>query len=672
MILVDVILPLAIADTYTYRVPESLCCPPVGVRVLVPLGSKQIVGIVAGEHTEPWDKPVALRDIIAVLDTIPIVSEEQLELWHWIADYYMCPLGDVMSAAMPAKVHDKQYTIEGYRSRVRAKSLIDSIEDPHPLTSSQQVAFTQIHEEWQQHPIVLLQGVTSSGKTEVYIHLIKEQMEQGRQVLYLVPEIALTTQLTNRLAKVFGDQLFVYHSRVSDARRMEMYRQLILANETEQKGRLILGARSAVFLPLKQLGLVIIDEEHEPSYKQQDPAPRYHARSVAIMIGQKAGAKVLLGTATPSVESRYNVERGKYGWVQMKERYQGLQLPHITIVDLKRQYQRKEMYGHFSDPLVLRMREELERGKQIILFQNRRGYAPYIQCVKCGAIPRCENCDVPLTLHMSQHRLVCHYCGYTAPLPNHCPTCGSELRLHGFGTERLEDEVKGLFPEARVDRMDWDTTRHKDDYQDIINRFARHEVDILIGTQMVTKGLHFDDVSLVAVLSADHLLSSPDFRSDERAYQMLEQVSGRAGRTEAQGEVIIQTFNPDHPLFDFLMNHDTEGIYQHQIEERQQYSFPPFYRQISLTLKHTNKERLQVAAHQLHERLKHTFGTRCSDIIAPLVPRVQRMHLLNINLRIEASGPIRRAKQMIAEHIAVVTACPECKGIQILADVDPL
>jgi len=627
------------------------------------------VGIVLGEHTDPLDARIRVRDIIEVLDPLPVLTPCQLQLWQWMAHYYLCPLGDVMAAALPAKALDRQYTLaETTRRRVKLPTYQGEVESLHALSPEQDTALKQILEAWLTHPTVLLQGVTSSGKTEVYMHLIDEQLRQGHQVLYLVPEIALTTQLTSRLQRVFGDQLRVYHSRISDAQRIETYRQQLL----DDQPRLIVGARSAVFLPFSHLGLVIVDEEHEPSYKQQEPAPRYHARSVVTMLAHLVGAKVLLGTATPSLESRYNAQQGKYGYVTLTKRYQGLQLPRIRLIDLKQQYHRKEMYGHFSDPLVERIREELSKGKQVILFQNRRGYAPYIQCTQCGAVPKCPDCDVSLTVHLSSRQLTCHFCGHTQAIPSVCPQCGGEMRIHGFGTERLEEEVHTLFPNARVARMDLDTTRKKDDYEHIITSFSEHEVDILIGTQMVTKGLHFDDVSLVAVLNADHLLSQPDFRSTERAYQMLEQVSGRAGRKGQQGEVIIQTFDAANPLYERLQQHDTEGMYRSELAERETYHFPPFFRQITILLRHSNEQRLLAAAATLHTQLRAVFSHRITDVITPSVARVQKLHLRQMNLRIEARANIDRAKHLLMQQVEYVEQLPQCKGIQILLDVDPL
>ncbi len=670
----DVILPLAIQDTYTYSVPDGMQVEA-GMRVVVPLVKKQMTGIVRRLHT---DLPAPLqadhiRPIIAPLDTMPVVTCEQLRLWQWISDYYLCPIGDVLAAALPRKVLDKQYSFQPTaRRRVRLPHFTGELKQPSPLTEQQQRAKADILHAWQTKRVTLLYGVTSSGKTEVYIHLIEEQLQQGKQVLYLVPEIALTTQLTDRLQSVFGDRLIVYHSRVSDTLRAETYRH-ILNPPTSQTGQLIVGARSAVFLPFRQLGMVIVDEEHETSYKQQDPAPRYHARSVAIMLGEQMDAHVLLGTATPALETLYNVQNGKYGLSRMNERFQGLQLPRITLIDLNRQYHRKEMYGHFSDPLVARIEEELQKNKQIILFQNRRGFAPYIQCTACGRVPSCPSCDVSMTLHrnLRGQYLQCHYCGYEMPVSAACPECGGQMHVHGFGTERIEDEVARFFPTARVARLDFDSTRKKETYQDIIRSFSTHEIDILIGTQMVSKGLHFDDVSLVAVLNADSLFNQPSYRSYERAFQMLEQVAGRAGRKGQQGEVILQTFDPQHPIFQHLQAHDYDRFYQWQMEERQQFRFPPFTHLITLTVKHKAEEKALQAANRLQSRLAEIFGTRCSGVMQPSITRLQNYHLRTIQLRIEQSGSFGKARQLLRDELNQLTHTKEGRNAIIQTDIDP-
>ena len=767
--LFDIILPLAIADVYTYNIPETIQYPLTGKRVLVPLGRKSIIGIIYRKHEGELPANIKVRDVLQIIDEEPIVTAEQLKLWNWLASYYMCTLGEVMAAALPSEIIDDNYSaattqyiqlapaylakeaqeqllgelkrakkqeqlvrdflrltqnyqverrvlleqsgvsgailrtliekgvfLEEQRPVSRLLQYTGEIQSPKTLDIQQSRALTAIQRAWEKTPVTLLHGVTSSGKTEVYIHLIDQALKQGKQVLYLVPEIALTTQLTDRLRAVFGDQLLVYHSKFSNAERVEIYNQVqhsskivqnsSILNDTERealnniehserreaRGRVILGARSAIFLPFNNLGLIIVDEEHEPSYKQQDPAPRYHARSAAIMMAYWYGAKVLLGTATPSIESYYNALSGKYGLVEMKERFQGLQLPQISMIDLQRQYHRKEMYGHFADPLVDRIREELAKGKQVILFQNRRGYAPVLQCTQCGEAPKCPNCDVTMTYHKATNSLVCHYCGHSTRIPSKCPKCGGEMRTQGFGTERLEEEIQGLFPEARVARMDLDSTRKKDAYQTIIDRFANHEVDILIGTQMVTKGLHFNDVSLVAVLQADSLLNTPDFRSYEQAFQMLEQVSGRAGRTGSQGEVMIQTFNPKNPVFEYLKTHDYEGLYQQQIAERELFKYPPYQRLIMLTLRHRDLGRLEAAATLLQQRLQQSFGERVSGVIIPSVTKISNQWVRQIRLRVETTANIAQAKALVKEHITFVQRQEKSKGTIILPDVDPM
>ena len=549
-----------------------------------------------------------------------------------------------------------------------------SVLQAHLLTPEQQQAVNAIRRAWQQTPTVLLHGVTSSGKTEVYIHLIQEQISQGKQVLYLVPEIALTTQLTDRLQAVFGNRLGVYHSRFSDRERVEIYKHVLAGNQYD----VVIGVRSSLFLPFKNLGLIIVDEEHDASYKQQDPNPRYHARTTALMLSSLFGAKTLLGTATPAVETYYNALNGKYGLVEMTQRFAGLSLPAIHLLDLKKAYHRKEMDGHFSTALSFRIREQLAAGKQVLLFQNHRGYNAYVECGECSYVPKCVHCDISLTEHRSvvpgqPSRLVCHYCGYSIPTPVVCPECGQgELKDRGFGTEKLEEEAKEFFPEARVARMDADSTQTKHAHEKLIRKFAAHEIDILVGTQMITKGLDFKDVSLVAVMKADSILNIPDFRAYERGYQMLEQVSGRAGRHGEAGHVIMQTADVDNPLFLQLKKHDYRAMYEEQLAQRKEYQYPPFHRIISVSLRHREPSRLDTAARTLHDRLRSVFGSRCSDVIIPAVSRVQSVYVRVLILKIEASAPYAKAKEMLAAEIRYVQSLPPCKGAQIVPDVDPM
>lgn len=643
--------------------------PAPGTRVVVPLMKKEVRGVVLRPHTDPIAPELTekIRPISAVVDNAPMVTPEQLHLWQWMSSYYMCTPGEVMAAALPGGL-DKRLIAPPKRRRVTLAPYDGPIEPEHPLTPAQQKSADEIGNFFTNgRSIVLLHGVTSSGKTEVYIHLIREQLRRGKNILYLVPEIALTTQLTTRLQRIFGDQLLVYHSRFSDAEREQIYHAA-----AKSEPHVVLGARSAVFLPLQHLGLVIVDEEHDPSYKQEEPAPRYHARAAAIMIAREQGANVLLGTATPSVESYHLAQRGTYGLVELHERYAGLQLPDIQLIDLKRQYTRKEMYDHFSDPLVERIREVLAANKQVILFQNRRGYAPQLQCTSCGRIPRCVQCDVPMTVHRQAGEMRCHYCGYHTPMPTRCPDCGGEMRIVGFGTERLEEEIQALFPEARVLRMDLDTTRNRNAYQDIINRFARHECDILVGTQMVTKGLHFDDVQLVAVLQADSILNQPDFRAYERAYQMLEQVAGRAGRKGQQGEVFIQTFDPDNPILDFVRRHDYKALYAQQISERQHFDYPPFHRLIRLQIRDHNSGRAHRVAGELQDYLHRIFGSRISGVIIPAVERIQAYTVRELTLRIEQQANLSEAKRRLREAIDHIFSISSNKNTKLIIDIDPL
>lgn len=674
MRLVDIILPLAIRDCYTYSVPDSLSIPAPGTRVVVPLMKKEVRGIVLREHTEPIEECLLakIRPILSVSESAPMVTKEQLALWQWMSEYYLCSLGEVMSAALPQGL-DKRLLNPPKRSRATLKPYTGPIDPAHVLSAAQQKNSDEIETFWTSgKDIVLLHGVTSSGKTDIYIHLIEAQLAAGKNVLYLVPEIALTTQLTSRLQRIFGDRLIVYHSRFTDAEREKRYKQISAFSSQHTENYVVLGARSAVFLPVSDIGLVIVDEEHDPSYKQAEPAPRYHARAAAIVLAKSHQAKVLLGSATPSVESYYLAQKGVYGLVTLTERFGGVELPQISLIDLRRQYERKEMYGHFSDPLVDTIRQCLADHKQVILFQNRRGYAPQLQCLQCGQPPRCVQCDVPMTMHKQANEMRCHYCGYRSPIPTICPTCGGEMKAVGFGTERIEDEIQTLFPEARVLRMDLDTTRNKDAYQDIINSFANHECDILVGTQMITKGLHFDDVRLVAVLNADPLFNQPDFRAYERAFQMLEQVAGRAGRKGTKGEVIIQTFDPSNAVLEMVRRHDYSALYEQQIAERKTFRYPPFHRIIRLQMRDHNSVRVHTAATQLQQYLTRIFGTRVSEVIIPNVERVQAYTIRELTLRIEAGANMAEAKRRLREAIDHVWSIPSNKNTKLIIDIDPL
>ena len=542
--------------------------------------------------------------------------------------------------------------------------------EPHPeqikmLNPAQQEAYNQILFSFLQKRVTLLHGVTSSGKTEIFIHLIQRELEQHRQVLYLLPEIALTVQMMQRLQRVFGNRLGIYHSKYSDAERVEIWQKQLSGNPYD----VILGARSAVFLPFQRLGLVIVDEEHETSYKQQEPAPRYHARSAAIMLG----AKVLLGTATPAMETYHNARTGKYGLVELKERYQGIELPEIQVVDTKDLQRRKMMNGPFSPLLLTKVREALERGEQAILFQNRRGWAPMLECNQCGWVPRCEHCDVSLTLHRNLNQLTCHYCGFSYQIPAACPACGNkELKGRGYGTEKIEDQIREIFPDARVARMDLDTTRTRNAYERIITDFSSGRTNLLIGTQMISKGLDFDRVSVVGILHADGMLNQPDFRAYEHAFMMMAQVSGRAGRKGKRGLVILQTKSPDLPIIQQVVRNDYTAFYQALAAERQAFHYPPFYRLIYVYLKHRRDEVVTTAGIELGSRLRQWFGDRVLGPDKPAVSRVKTLSIRKIVLKLETGIDMPRVRQYLALAQQQMLQDKRYSSLQIYYDVDPL
>lgn len=537
-----------------------------------------------------------------------------------------------------------------------------------PLSPQQQTAFEQIRGIWQKQDVCLLHGVTSSGKTEVYIHLINEQLKQGRQVLYLVPEIALTQQMTDRLRRIFGARLGVYHSKFSDAERVEIWKKQ-LSNEPYE---VVLGVRSSVFLPFRDLGLVIVDEEHETTYKQQEPAPRYHARSVAVMLAAYHKGKVLLGTATPSVESYYNAQSGKYGLVQMTERFGQVQLPHIEVVDLKEEYHKKRMYGPFSTALYDAIRDALSQGRQAILFQNRRGYAPMLECTACGWVPRCDRCDVSLTYHRGMHQLICHYCGNVYNVPFKCPSCGGEaLSKRGMGTERIEEEVTRFFPKARVARMDLDTTRSKHAYEQILTDFQEGKTDVLIGTQMVSKGLDFANVSVVGIMNADTMLNYPDFRAYERSFQLMAQVAGRAGRRGSQGLVILQTRNTDLPVIHQVMANDYASLYEEQATERQYFHYPPFCRLIYIYLRGRDEVAVIHAAEAMATGMRRYFAERVLGPEPPAVARVQSLHIRKLMLKVEPSLGVTQVRHCLYGVQQELIQQGLLHNVTLYYDVDP-
>lgn len=598
---------------------------------------------ITGSHTEEEVKEITQEELVNVSKTtVPIVKA-------------LCDRGILY-----------KYKVEvgrlGHGGEPRPENI-------RQLNEAQSNSYNGLLMQFMKKPVVLLHGVTSAGKTEIYIHLIQQAIDRGEQVLYLLPEIALTVQIMQRLQRVFGNRLGIYHSKYSDAERVEIWQKQMSRNPYD----VILGARSAVFLPFQKLGLVIVDEEHETSFKQQDPAPRYHARSAAIMLAQMYGAKTLLGTATPSMESYYNAKQGKYGLVELKTRYKGIELPEIEIVDVKDLRRRKIMKGLFSPPLIAAMREALANNQQIILFQNRRGFSHMVECKTCGWVPHCKNCDVALTYHKSLSMLTCHYCGYTYGVPQVCPSCSEhDLRGRGVGTEKIEVEIQTLFPEARVSRMDLDTTRTRNAYDRIITDFSLGKSDILIGTQMVTKGLDFDRVSVVGILDADTMLNKPDFRAYEHAFMMLSQVSGRAGRKGQRGRVFLQTKNAGLPLLAQVVNNDFSSLYKDLLEERQMFHYPPFYHIINVCLKHARENVVESAATELAWRLRQWFGARILGPDKPSVARVKQQNIRKIVIKIENKIDLAQVRLYLRQAQKQILEDKRYASLQVFHDVDPL
>ena len=752
---VDVVLPLPLDTTFTYRVPDALLGSLTeGMRVSVPFGnSKTYLALVVKVHDDAPE--FKAKDILAVMDDRPVVLPMQWQLWCWIAQYYMAPIGDVYNAALPVglknedgyrprtetyltlaaeyreelalhRVLDSMHrayaqhrafiaflhlshwdTLDGttpqttpvdvsrevlvnqsHVSATHVRALVDRglvvpyerevkrINDgdvPHPeeikpLSQPQQDAYNQIVFQHLQHDVVLLHGVTSSGKTEIYVHLMQKALDAHQQVLYLLPEIALTVQMRQRLQAVFGSRIGIYHSKYNDAERVEIWNKQLSSAPYD----IILGARSAAFLPFQRLGLVIVDEEHESSFKQQDPAPRYHARSVALMLARMSGAKTVLGSATPSMESLYNAQHGKYGYVPLTTRYGDIALPKVTVVDIRDLRKRKMMNGPFSPTLLSSIRKALAANRQVILFQNRRGFAPMIECKTCGWVPKCKNCDVSLTYHRGMNILTCHYCGYTYHLPDKCPACEErELKAVGFGTEKIEQQIAALFPEARLARMDLDTTHTRTAYERIIDDFSAGRTNLLIGTQMVTKGLDFKNVSVVGILQADNLINIPDFRAYEHAYMMMAQVSGRAGRQGEQGEVILQTRNPELPLIRQVVNLDWRSLYHQLCEERSTFRYPPFTRLMYVYLKHRDNDVVQSAAIMMGNMLKQQLGSRVLGPDRPPVAKVKTQHIRKLMLKIEPSLSLNDVRGCLHSIRSKVLAAKRFSAVQIYFDVDP-
>ncbi|WP_353779560.1 primosomal protein N' [Winogradskyella sp. 3972H.M.0a.05] len=573
-----------------------------------------------------------------------------------------------VSPAVIKSLIDKGILDEFYLKEDRISNNSADQDEIKTLNNDQEEALSQIKSLYDEKDVVLLHGVTSSGKTEIYTKLIQEVIESGKQVLYLVPEIALTTQLVDRLKSYFGDYISVYHSRYSLNERVELWNNLL---KNAQKAQVILGARSSIFLPFSNLGLVIVDEEHEQSYKQFDPAPRYHARDTAIVLANQFKAKVLLGSATPSLESYYNTKQDKYGLVELTRRFNNVLMPDIELVDLKDKQRRKLMKGHFSDRLLEEMEEALEKNNQVILFQNRRGYAPIVECLTCGTSPQCPNCDVSLTYHQYRNQLRCHYCGYNMAMLQNCMACGNPtLDSKGFGTEQIELEVKELFPDYKVARMDLDTTRGKHGYKKIISAFEQQEIDVLVGTQMLTKGLDFRNVKLVGIMNADTMLNYPDFRAHERSFQLMTQVSGRAGRTEARGKVLIQTYNPYHKILQQTASNDYSAMYLEQLDERHNYKYPPIYRLIKITLKHKDYNKVNQGAEWLSKSLRQYFGVHVLGPEFPPVSRIRNQYHKNILLKIPQNQSLKKTKEAVLKVKNSFLSIADFKSVKVVLNVD--
>ncbi|GHT75405.1 hypothetical protein AGMMS50262_10610 [Bacteroidia bacterium] len=669
---IDVILPVPLAGAFTYFVPPEVEAQllnrqtplETGSLVRVELGkNKQYTGVVYYIHTEEI-KDQNIKPVLEVITPEQLVLPVQFRFWEWLANYYLCELGEVSRSVLPAVIRAKEKPAKRKRQTKKEENPIVPL---HVLNEWQQTAFEQIQKGLAKKDVCLLYGVTSSGKTEIYTHLIDEILRTGKQVLYLLPEIALTTQLTNRLKQFFGDKLGIYHSKINERERTEIWNNLL----TGEGYQIILGVRSSIFLPFRNLGLVIVDEEHEPTYKQQDPAPRYQARNAAIFLAKLHQAKVVLGSATPSIETFYNAQTGKYAYVKLDKRFEETELPKMIPVNVKDLRRKKKMKTIFSPLLMEKMQEALDNGEQILLFQNRRGFAPGMVCRICDWTPKCRFCDISLTYHKQSNRLTCHYCGRTYHLPENCPECGSaEIRAVGYGTEKVEEDIQRLFPQAVTDRLDTDTAKSKKSLEEIISRFERGETNILIGTQMISKGLDFEKVSLVGILNADALMNFPEFRAYERAYQLMSQVAGRAGRRKKQGEVIVQTANPEHPLIQMVLQQDYEAMYAMQTEERQLFRYPPFFRLIQITLKHRKEETLKNLSREYANILREKLGDRVIGPDKPAVGKIQNLYLKRILLKIETTASLSMLREILEYAQKQIRNQPDYKYFVLQYDVE--
>ncbi|WP_396596661.1 primosomal protein N' [Dokdonia sp. R86516] len=812
---IDVILPIPVENTFTYLVSEAeYNYIQKGMRVAVPFGKKKVYASIVKNKHQVAPTIYEAKEIQQILDEDPIVTEEQLKFWSWIADYYMCTEGEVMRAALPkafllesetvirlkedglvideAALKDDEFLIYEalqHRSELKVHEVMDILDKKKilpsiqrlidqgviemqeeiyeqyvpklvkfitiapayegeqglttvleelsrapkqremvltffslkaktnkPISSQdlqkasgatasqlkalvdkgifqtyqkrqdrigfdgevfetkilnqyQQAAYEEIKSHFEDKDVTLLHGVTASGKTEIYVQLIEEMLESGDQILYLLPEIALTTQLIARLQTYFGERVAIFHSKYSVNERVEVWNNVL---KKLDKAQIIIGARSALLLPFRDLKFIVVDEEHESSFKQYDPAPRYHARDAAIVLGAMFKAKVLLGSATPSIETVYNAQQGKYGYVSLKQRHGGILMPEINLVDIKEKSKKREMTGHFSDTLIRAITDALALGEQVILFQNRRGFSPILECTTCGHAPQCPNCDVSLTYHKYRSQLRCHYCGYNIALQQKCMACGSaELTTKGFGTEQIELELKELYPDRSIARMDSDTTRGKYGFEKLITAFEQEQIDILVGTQMLTKGLDFRNVTLVGIMNADSMLNFPDFRAHERSYQLIAQVSGRAGRTEKQGKVLVQTYNPYHQILQQVSANKFEEMYKEQLEERRNFKYPPFHRLIRITLKHRDYQKIEEASIWLAKALRQTLG---SDAVlgpeTPSVARIRNQYRRNVLIKISRRQKLLETKKAIRRVVTSFNAIGPYRSVRLVIDVD--
>lgn len=721
----DIILPLAVPTCYTYRIPSTMLPTlKVGMLVNVPLGkSKHYNGIVLRVHGE-GQQGIAYKEIDKLLLPEPIVSEQQIELWNWISSYYMCKMGYVLNVAIPRALFNTSYKpvtvlmlrltdAETGKLTAKQKELVDYLKDNPEgvkLSDATEVASASVINTLEKHGIVekfsaeqsrfhydgelqassklssaqqkaldgietcfssdskpvLLHGITSSGKTEIYIKLIEKTISEGRQVLFLVPEIALTTQLTRRLEKIFGDTLLVYHSKLNDQERAEVYKNVL----TESRYKIILGVRSAVFLPFRNLGLVVIDEQHDSSYKQQEPQPLYNAVSCAIMLAHSYGAKVLMGSATPSIEAYFNALSGKWHLIELNSRYKEIEPPQIGVVDMVTERKKRKVQSMFSWTLRDKIKSAIAAGEQVIVFHNRRGFASHVQCERCGWVPKCEKCSVSLTYHKTKNSLECHYCGHTIPMPEVCPVCGGEISPVGYGTERVESALKEFLPDVRVLRLDLDTTKGKNSYKNILEKFARREADVLLGTQMVSKGLDFEGVSLVGIINADTMLDYPDFRSSETGFQTLLQVAGRSGRSKKQGEVVLQTSHADYSIVSQVVNSDYVEFYNEQIAIRQLFSYPPFCRVLFIIVKGKNRLTVANSSTMIASSLREVMTDAVFGPEEPPVAKIQNFYIKRVMVKIPHSLSLSSVKDTI--QYVIDNALRSYGGIGVTVDVDPI